>query len=396
MYRTTLAFEALLPDEPVALDLTHLYAQFHTLQDHRARRGVRYPLPLLLMVALLAKLTGHTQVRAMAEWAALRAHELAQLFQFSRVTMPHWVTWSRVLGTAVDLPALEHLLGAALNPHDAALVPERASIALALDGKTLRGTIPVGQTQGVHLVAAYLPQHGVTLIQVQVAAKANEITIAPTVLAQLDLAGMVVTGDAMYTQRPLSTCVVEAGGDYLWIVKDNQPELHDDIEQLFIPEPNELGTAALPTDFTTARTLEKGHGRIEERVLTTSSMLQDYSSWPYLAQVFKLESIVTTPRGTQTSVRYGVTSIPHSVADAARLLALVRGHWGIENGLHYRRDVTLAEDRALVRIGHAPHTFATLNNTVVGLFARHGQQNVPSAQRAFNYHFERVLGHPVT
>jgi len=343
------------------------------------------------MVALLAKLTGHTQVRALAEWAALRAHELAHLFQFPRATMPHWVTWSRVLGTAVDLPALEQLLGAALNPHDAALVPDRASIALAIDGKTLRGTIPLGQTQGVHLVAAYLPQQGVTLVQVQVAAKENEITIAPTVLAQLDLTGMLVTGDALYTQRPLSVQVVEAGGDYLWLVKDNQRELRQDIEELFVPEPNELKTATLPTDFTTARTLEKGHGRIEERVLTTSSMLHDYSSWPYLAQVFKLERQVTDARGTRTTVRYGVTSVPNTVANATRLLQMVRGHWGIENGLHYRRDVTLAEDHALVRSGHAPHPLAVLNNAVLGLFARHKRHNVPQAQRSFSYHLERAL-----
>ena len=109
-------------------------------------------------------------------------------------------------------------------------------------------------------------------------------------LAHLELAGVVVTGDAMYTQRSLRIQLVEAGGDYLWPVKDNQAELRQDIEDLFVPELNELGTGARPTDFTTARTVEKGHGRIEERVLTTSSMLQDYSGWPYLAQVFKRES----------------------------------------------------------------------------------------------------------
>jgi len=177
-------------------------------------------------------------------------------------------------------------------------VPARATVALALDGKTLRGTIPLGHTQGVHLVAAYLPNTGVVVAQLEVHAKHNEIAVAPTILAALDLEGVVVTGDAMYTQRPLSTQIVEAGGDYLWVVKDNQPVLREDIEQLFLPEPNAVGTAALPTDFTTARTLEKGHGRIEERILTTSSMLHDYSSWPYLAQVFKVESHVTDARGT--------------------------------------------------------------------------------------------------
>ncbi len=390
MYPTMLPFDLVLPHEPLLLDLTGLYAQFQQLPDQRAARGVRYPLPMLLLIALLAKLSGQHQVRAIAEWAALRASELAALFCFRRTTMPHPTTWSRVLGTAVDVAALEQLLAQALHPADG-LVPARASIAVALDGKTLRGTIPLGHTQGVHLVAAYLPHEGVTLVQLQVATKDNEIMVAPSIVAQIDLTGMVVTGDAMYTQRPLSTRIVDAGGDYLWIVKDNQPQLRDDIAQLFVPEPTEVGTGTLPTDFTTARTLAKGHGRIEERVLTTSSMLQDYSTWPYLAQVFKLESTVTTVRGTHTTVRYGVTSLPPAVADAARLLVLVRGHWGIENGLHYRRDATLREDQALVRTGHAPHTLATLNNTVLGLFARHGRHNVPTAQRTFSYQLERAL-----
>jgi predicted transposase YbfD/YdcC len=387
---TMLPFDLVLPDEPLVLDLTSLYARLHSLPDQRARRGVRYSLPMLLLIAILAKLTGHTQLRAIAEWAALRTAELASVFRFPRATMPHPVTWSRVLGSAVDVVALEHVLRDSMYL-SSAHVPERASIALAIDGKSLRGTIPLGHTQGVHLLAAYLPADGVVLMQLEVDTKDNEIVRAPTVLAHLDLVGIVVTGDAMYTQRTLSIQIVEAGGDYLWAVKDNQPQLRDDIEQLFIPEPNELGTAALPTDFTTARTIEKGHGRIEERILTTSSMLADYSRWPYLAQVFKLESRVTTVRGTHTTVRYGLTSIPHNVANAARLLTLVRGHWGIENGLHYRRDVTLAEDRSLVRMGHAPHTLAALNNTVLGLFARHRQQNVAAAQRRFNYHLERAL-----
>lgn len=391
MDRTMRPFDLLLPNEPLVLDLTSLYHRLHTLPDQRARRGVRYPLPMLLLIAILAKLTGHGHVRAIAAWAALRAEELARVFQFPRTTMPHHTTWSRVLGTAVDVVALEHLFGTTLYPPRAD-VPTRASIALALDGKTLRGTIPLGQTRGVHLLAAYLPTEGVVLMQLDVSTKENEIVLAPSVLAQLDLVGIVVTGDAMYTQRTISTQIVEAGGDYLWIVKDNQPQLRDDIEQLFIPEPNELGTAALPTDFTTARTIEKGHGRIEERMLTTSSMLADYTPWPYLAQVFKLESTVRDAVGVHTTVRYGVTSVPSTVADAARVLQLVRGHWGIENGLHYRRDVTLGEDRSLLRSGHAPHTLAALNNMVLGLFARHRQSNIPQAQRIFNYKLERALG----
>ncbi len=274
MDRTTRPFDLLLPDEPIALDLSTLYTRLHLLADQRARRGVRYPLPLLLMVALLAKRSGHHHVRALAAWAQLRAPAFARVLQFRRATMPHHTTWSRIFGTAVDIDALEHVLREVLQPA-VSEVPARGNIALALDGKTLRGTISLGHTSGVHLVAAYVPHHGVVLTQLEVQTKENDIVVAPTVLAALDLQGIGVTGDAMYTQRSLSIQIVEAGGDDRWVVKDTQPELRQDIEELFIPEPNELGTAALPTDFTTARTIEKGHGRWEERILTTSSMLHD-------------------------------------------------------------------------------------------------------------------------
>jgi hypothetical protein len=172
-----------------------------------------------MLIALLAKLSGQHQVRSIAEWAALRATELAHVFQFPRATMPHPVTWSRVLGTAVNVDVLQHLIRQVLQPDDA-VVPARASIALALDGKTLRGTIPLEHTQGVHLLAAYLPAEGVVLMQVEVDTKDNEIVLAPTVVVHLDLTVVVVMGDALYTQRPLSTQIVDAGGDYVWVVND--------------------------------------------------------------------------------------------------------------------------------------------------------------------------------
>ncbi len=175
-------------------------------------------------------------------------------------------------------------------------------------------------------------------------------------------------------------------------VKDNQEGLREEIEVLFQPHRKLAGTSALPNDFRTARTVEKGHGRKDMRVLTVSSMLVGYSTWPHLAQVFKLASQRTDALGiTKTKVRYGVTSLPASLADPKRVLELTRGHWGIENGLHYRRDATLHEDHAQVRMGHAPEMLAVLNNTVLGLFARQGATNVAEARREFAYHFDRAL-----
>lgn len=394
MHSTTWPGSLQLPaDVPFAFSLDALFQRLQTLVDHRDPRGVRYPLAPLLTLAVCAKLAGASRVEALADWAHFRASELTTLFGLTRPTLPHARTWGRIFAQAVAPVAFDRLTGAffheLLHTPD---VPARGSVILAVDGKTLRGTIPLGATQGVHLVAAYLPQTGVVLAQLAVDGKANEIVVVPTLLAQLDLTGVVVTGDAMQTQRALSTQIVEAGGDYLWVVKDNQPGLLQDIERLFAPEVLAPGCGPVPDDFTEARTIEQEHGRLDERVITVSSLLQDYTPWPYLEQVFKLERTVTDRLGrVHQEVRYGVTSLPAQVADATRLLQIVRAEWGIENGLHYRRDVSLQEDASQMRRGHAPQVLATLNTTVVSLAGYQGTTNLAKLQREFQYRFDRAL-----
>ncbi len=357
---------------------------------------------VVLTVAVLAKLAGHSQLRAVAEWASLRSEQLCSLLGFGRTTLPHPTTWGRIFGTALDPCALDQVVGEYFKelcqPSIHRKRNRRGGLVLTIDGKTLRGTIPLGNTQGVHLVCAYLPQVGVVLAQVEVKHKANELTVAPTLLAQLDLEGVVVTGDAMFAQRNLSAQIVRGGGDYLWKVKENQPELLADIRTLFDPPPalqptrTEAPNFALPSDLEWASSVSKGHGRIEERTIWVSSALCGYSDWPHLEQVFKLKCRVVDGLGQiKEMVHYGVTSLPSAAGSPRRLLAVVREHWGIENGLHYRRDVSLDEDYSQVRVGHAPRVLATLNNIVVGLAAHHEQANLPAAQRAFHYRLERAL-----
>lgn len=393
MHSTTLPFDLPLPtDLPCAFDLGALATHFTTLVDQRDPRGVRYPLAPLLALAVCAKLAGHSRLAAVADWARLRAVELAHLFGLSRMTMPHPSTWSRLCAEVVDVQALEAALSTFFQGSQAtAEIPARGSLILAVDGKTLRGTIPAGQTRGVHLVAAYLPETGVVLAQLAVDTKENEIVVVPTLVAHLDLTGMVVVGDAMQTQRKLSIQIVEAGGDYLWFVKDNQPTLYADIERLFTPLPALPGTSEEPTDFTTALQIDAAHGRVEERRITVSSWLQDYSNWPYLAQVFKLERTIWRTGKPTHEVRYGVTSLPAMVADAKRLLKIARAEWGIENGLHYRRDVSLAEDASRLRRGTGPQVMAALNNAVVSLVLSSGERNLAAVQRRFAFQFDRYL-----
>lgn len=375
----------------LTINVTELLTCFQTVPDQRKRRGVRYPLPVLLAIAVLAKLSDQSQVHALAGWATVRAAELATLFGLPRPRMPHPTTWTRVLGYGVTATAVEAALQPLLTP-PIQQVPARACRHVARDGKTLRGTIPAGTTRGVHLLSAYEVAVGTPLRQVVVGAKVNEIAVAPQLLAQLDLNGTLVTGDAMCAHRGVSTQIVEAGGDYCWIVKEHQPMLYDDLRLLFGPQPAALpGTSPVPDDCVTVRTVEKAHGRLDERELTISSLLADYHPWPYLAQAFQVVRISQRGRHRSREVRYGITSVPATVASAAQVLRWVRGHWQIENGVHYRRDVPLAEDASLARIGQAPQVLATLNNFVCGLTAQAGMSNLAAVQRSMAATFDRWL-----
>jgi predicted transposase YbfD/YdcC len=395
MNYNTLPFEIELPEQALLIDLNELFEQLSELEDKRSKRGRRYALANLLMIAVLAKLAGQNQIRAISHWAKLRQTELSQLFGFSKSLLPHHTTWNRVLGKAVNPHSLSRLVGHFLGKatETSTQIPPRGSVLLAIDGKTLRGTIPLGQKRGVHLVAAYLPESGVVLAQIAVESKENEIVAAPKVLAELDLRGKVVVGDAMFCQRELSAQIVKGGGDYLWVVKENQKGVLEDLEILFEKEMLPTGCfSAEPTDFEGYEEWDKGHGRVEKRRITSSSLLRDYTPWPHLAQVFKLESWRWDSLGVGSyQVRYGLSSLEGEIADAKRLMALVREEWGIENGLHWRRDVTFQEDHSQLRQGQAPEVNAILNNLAVGLLVQKGFKNVAEARRGFDYLFSKGL-----
>lgn len=245
----------------------------------------------------------------------------------------------------------------------------------------------------MHLLAAYLPHDGVVLMQVEVAEQTNEIPMAPHVLKGLDLQGKIVTADALLTQRHLSQLIIAAGGDYLWRVKENQPQLHQDIAQLFAPETCLPGTSPVITEKRTVTHVEKSHGRLTTRTLTACSLLSDSSTWPGLQQVFQLDwcTVNTTTGERQTERGYGVTSLSVRRASPARLLQLHRTHWGIENGLHYRRDVTLHEDAGHTKTTAVGHCLATLNNLVIELTIGRAWTNLAKARRYYDAHPDQAL-----
>ncbi len=387
---STPTFDVNLDPEGFVVDLHSLFESFAKLHDSRDAHGVRYALVTLLVFVLLAKLAGENSLSGIAEWVQLRKDALAEALHLKKPRGPHVSTYSRLLGYVVDVNEFEQVV----HDYFAAQSQAGESITIALDGKTLRGTIPAGQSHGVHLLAAYLTGEGWVLLQVEVGRKENEIRVAPRLLKTLDLRGKIVTGDALLAQRDLSVQIVEAGGDYVWTVKGNQPGLEQDLTTLFDPEPVVKGfSPASHDDFASYTTVNKGHGRLERRTITVSSAVKDYVEWPYAEQVFRLERWVQhIGTGKETrEVVHGVTSLTAAEAGPRRLLELSRGHWAIENGLHYRRDTTLREDWSQVRRGHAPQVLAALNNVVLGLLLRQGVKNVPQARRRYAAHPEAAL-----
>lgn len=367
-----------LSEESFVFDVGSLCASFSRLQDGRHRRGKRYSLVVILVLMVLAKLSGHDKPEAIADWARLRAEGLAELLKLKRKAMPHAVTYERVLRKAIQPEQFEREMHAFFVGRSE--VGKHAQ--LALDGKQIRGTAATPKEGNEYLLGVYVPGAGVMLLQVSIAAGQGELTVAPKILKGLDLQGKVVTGDAEFTQRNLSAQIVESHGHYVWKVKDNQAELRQDIHDLFAP----VGAAEPQTDCQRHTQTNCGHGRIEQRTLTVSGVLKEYADWPYLGQVFKLDTTITVKKTGHTveTVTYGVTSLPADQASPRQLLAYVRQHWQIENGSHYRRDVTFKEDRCDLRHGHAAHLMAILNNIATGLIALAGFKNAAHARRVFD------------
>lgn len=372
------------------MNLISLYERFEQLTDKRKAKGKRYGLATILMGMFLAKLCGEDKPSGMAEWVALRGTWIAQVLGLKRKSMPSHHTYRRALAENVDAHEFEALA----REHHQQSGKAGYQVVVAMDGKILRGTIDLDVRDGVCLLALFLPGEGITLAQIAIAEGQSEVSAAPTLLGWVDLRNKVVIGDALHTQRQISIQIGKAGGNYLWTVKGNHPQLLQDLQDWFDDKvPLLPGQGCPPKDFRSATTTSKGHGRLELRTLTTSSQLNDFLDWPFLQQVFQLKRTITvskTKKIRQETI-YGVTSLAAQQASPAQLLHMLRSYWRIENSLHYPRDVTLREDQTRFKHPPAAHNMAILNNLVLALLAKSNFPFVPSARRFFAAHPDHAL-----
>lgn len=347
------------------------------IDDPRQASGKRYSLQAILALAVAALLCGYKSYSALADWGRNYGQQLAQALGFADGKTPCAATFYNVF-RCLECSVLEQRLAAWALRVLAASGDPATSERFAIDGKTLRGSKQQG-APAAHLLSAVGHRLGLTIGQLAVPEASNEITMSLELVKQLVLAGKVISGDALLTQRDFCQYLVEQEANYVLPVKANQATLLGHIEGVmesleFYQEP-----------AATARSLDSGHGRIEERRLTSSSVLSDHQLWPGLQQVFKVERRVVEKKSGEercTTV-YGITSLSRQQASAADLLAVVRGHWTIENRSHWVRDVLYEEDRSQVRDGGVMQVMAALRNTAIGLLRAAGKTQIARSCREY-------------
>jgi predicted transposase YbfD/YdcC len=342
-----------------------LLAVLAGVADPRHRRGVRHRLAAILGLAVCAVLAGARSFTAIAEWAADADPETLRVLGASGAA-PSESTFRRTL-QRLDADAFDELAGSWASQRT--MPGPGGRRVIAVDGKTLRGSASGGEP-GEHLLAALDHAHGAVLGQVEVGAKTNEIPMFPVLLDRMDLTSAIITADAMHAQRSHATYLAGRGAHYLFTVKRNQPGLHAQF-------------AALPWGQVPVahQVRERGHGRTERRTLKVTAVAAGLA-FPHAAQAIQIVRRRKLGRKKwSTETCYAITSLTATQASPAELAAIIRGHWMIEDRLHWVRDMDFDEDRSQVRTASGPRVMASLRNLVLTILRLTGTTSIAAALR---------------
>lgn len=359
---------------PTRVPDTGILEVLDRVPDPRARRGVRHRLAVILSVALAAVCAGARSFTAIAEWAHdAPAEALGTLGVADRV--PSESTIRRTLAR-VDATVLDQAIGVWARLRTQVVDGRRV---IAVDGKTLRGAKDAAGHL-THLLAALDQGSGVVLGQIEVGAKTNEIPLITDLLAPFDLTDVVVTADALHCQRATAEYIVGRGGHYVFTVKNNQQALRNLLKTLpwnKIPVSSSIGG--------------RGHGRRERRTIKATEVAAGLG-FPHATQVLQVRRTITKGGRTSVEVVYLITSMPMVSATPVQVAGWIRGHWSIENRLHWVRDVTFDEDRSTIRTGTGPQVMATLRNTAVSVLRLAGHTSIAAALRHHSRDAHRPVG----
>ena len=353
---------------------------FDPIADWRKPRGKRYSLISLLNFITLAMLCGKTSTRGMARWGKHLPLNSKRRLGIDVQRHPSAAMLCRVFWQ-IRAEELEEHMCVWVNQVHQALVAAGIARGIAIDGKSIRRAASLG-SPNAFLVAAVCHQLRLVLNQTAVADKTNEISCVPALLERLLLKGLVITVDALLTQRAIVHQIRQAKGHYLMYVKGNQPRLLWSLEARFTQP--QLMNKTTPNYY---KDVNKKHGRLEIREMWTAPAAGDYPHWPDVAQVFCLRRRrwVLKSKKYSDSYVYGITSLSPAEASPADLVAITRNHWAaIENGLHWVRDVLMGEDASATRKPGAPQVRAVFRNIVINLARMAGFPSISEAIDAFS------------
>jgi predicted transposase YbfD/YdcC len=347
-----------------------LPAALAALPDPRARRGVRHRLTVVVTAAVCAVVAGYRSYAAIGEWVADLPDDIAVTLGIDADRRPSEAMIRRLL-QAIDPDLLAVVIGTWLATRIPATAPG-STRAIAVDGKTMRGS-RTGDTVARHVLAAADQTTGVVLASTDVDGKTNEITRFGPLLDQIsDLGEVVVTADALHCQRDHIAYLSERGAHWILTVKGNQPSLHAQLAA--------LPWRAVPD---ADRDTTRGHGRREIRTLKTVSVSTGIG-FPNAAQALQIRRRrrrLDQPKRFTTETVYAITDLKVHQARPAQLATWIRGHWSIENKVHWVRDVTYDEDRSHIRTGTGPQVMAAIRNAAIGALRTAGATNIAAANR---------------
>ena len=341
---------------------------FRELTDPR-RREVTYPLVNIVVMALCAVLSGADDFVSIARWAEMKKEWLAKFLDMS-AGVPSHDRFNAVLGALKPAEFEKCLLSWITAMHEIT-----AGQVIAIDGKTLRRSFDAASSKApLHMVSAWATANRVSLGQVTTDEKSNEITAIPKLLEILEIKGCLVTIDAMGCQRGIAEQIVAAEAEYVLAVKDNQPKLCEAIRGFFSAQ---LEDDCRSVACRRCESHEKGHGREDDRYYYLAKLPEDFplaEPWPHLKAIGMAVRVTRTKDGKETSdVRYYCAS---RYLSGAKFAEAVRGHWGVENSLHWQLDVTFGEDQCRLRKGHADANFSLLRRAALGLLKNNATEKV--------------------
>jgi len=341
---------------------------FSDLPDPRRREGI-YPLVNIVVIALCAVIGGADDFVSIAGWGRMKKKWLAKFLDLSAGIPSH--DRFNAIFKAIKPAEFEKCLLRWIT----ALHEITDGQVIAIDGKTLRRSFDAASSKAaIHMVSAWATANHISLGQVVVDEKSNEITAIPKLLEILDISGCLVTIDAMGCQREIAQQIVDQKADYVLAVKDNQPNLYAAIRDFFAEHVEDEWQSILHRRH---ETHDKDHGRVDDRYYYLAKLPEDFplkEKWPGLKAIGMAVRVTEYKDGRASDdVRYYITS---RYTSGQRFAQAVRGHWGVENALHWQLDVTFQEDQCRIRKGHADANFSLLRRASLSLLKNNRSQKV--------------------